>query len=152
MGDDLAGLAVADGLLERHLPDTVIARTETPGSELASGLDGTIGLLIVVDAAAADVSHPSGSFERIDYHEHPDALTERAQGGTHGLGVCSGLQLADALGQLPKDVWVYAVFGSSFERRLKLGVPVARGIETVIDRIERDVRCWLHARRDANPS
>jgi len=154
MGDDQAGLAVADRLLERHLPSTVVVRTETPGSELAAEPGGEVRLLIIVDAAPADENHPAGSFELLNYRKRPGAFSERAQyGGTHGLGVCSGLKLAEALGQLPKDdVWVYAVFGSSFERRLELSAPVAAVIEAVVDRIECDVQRWLCDHLGADPS
>ena len=152
MGDDQAGLVVADRLREKDLPRTVVVRDEAPGSELATELTPDIGLLIIVDAAPADERHPPGSSARLDYRRQPDLLLPKARGSTHALSVDAGLELAEALGLLPKDVWVYAIFGKHFERHLGLSPAAEAGIAPLVARIERDVRQWLVARPSAKPT
>ncbi len=149
MGDDQAGLVVADRLLEKDLPRTVVVRDEAPGSELATGLSPDIGLLIIVDAAPADEKHPPGSSAHFDYRKQPDLLLPKACGSTHALSVDMGLELAETLGLLPKDVWIYAIFGKRFERGLGLSPATEAGIAPLVARIERDVRQWLVARPSA---
>ena len=147
MGDDQAGLVVADRLLERNIPHSVIARDEAPGSEIAGGLSKGVRLLLIVDAARADEQHPPGTAEWIDYRAHPDMLIARASGDTHSISVNTGLQLAETLGLLPDEVWVYAIFGTHFHRRMGMSPATEAGISPLVQRIERDVRRWLVARR-----
>ena len=97
MGDDQAGLLVADRLRDSDLLHTTVVCDEAPGSELAVGLDEAVELLIVVDAAPADATHAPGSFVRIDYRAHPERLINSARGDTHSLSVAHGLELAGAL-------------------------------------------------------
>lgn len=150
MGDDQVGLVLADRLANRHIPDTIVTRTETPGSDLAAEAGSDVELLVLVDAAPADRDHPAGAFEWLDYFDNSSALFERKQGGTHGLGVCSGLKLADALGQLPRDVWICVVFGCDFQRGLELSEPVAAVLDTVVEGIEHRIRQWVHNHPGAN--
>ena len=51
MGDDQAGLGVAQYLRGLRLPEATVVCDESPGSELAVGLDESVELLVVVDAA-----------------------------------------------------------------------------------------------------
>ena len=149
MGDDQAGLVVADRLREKNLPRTEVVRDEAPGSELATELSAGIGLLIIVDSAPADDQHPPGASVRLDYRKDRDLLLPKARGSTHALSVDLGLELAETLGLLPKDVWIYAIFGRHFERRLGLSPATEAGIAPLVARIERDVRQWLVARPSA---
>jgi len=146
MGDDQAGLGVAQYLRGLHLPQTIVVCDESPGSELAVGLDEAVELLIVVDAAPADATHASGSFVRIDYRAHPERLISSARADTHSLSVAQGLKLAETLGLLPESVWVYALFGTRFERTDELTGAVGAAIEVLGQRIGQDVKEWLGQR------
>ena len=146
MGDDQAGLGVAQYLRGLHLPDTIVVCDESPGSELAVGLEGAVGLLIVVDAAPAGAAHKPGSFVRLDYRAHPEKFISSARGDTHSLSVAQGLKLAETLGLLPESVWVYALFGVRFERTDELTGAVGAAIEVLAERVAQDVREWLAQR------
>ena len=74
-----------------------------------------------------------------------------ARGDTHSLSVAQGLKLAETLGMLPEFVWIYALFGTRFERTDELTGAVGAGIEPLARRIAQDVRDWL-AQRDSCPS
>ncbi|MBU0717362.1 MAG: hydrogenase maturation protease [Planctomycetes bacterium] len=142
LGDDRAGLVVAERLLGLGMPDTVVTGDEVPGAAFMMEQDKDVGLLIVVDAAPADDSRPAGSFARIDYRQHPDMLGARSQGSTHTLDVEVGLRLADSLGALPGQVWIYVIFGTQFDRGLELTPAVENGIAPFVERIAADVRSW----------
>ncbi len=142
MGDDQAGLLVAERLWQMHLPRAEVVVDEAPGSELAGGLSEEVELLVVVDAALADAVHAAGSFERIDYRSNPQIIKSRTRADTHSLSVATGLELAETLGLLPKTVWVYAIFGKDFTRRLDLCPETAAGIEPLAERIKSDLGNW----------
>lgn len=145
MGDDQVGLVVAERLREWGIPRAVVVLDEAPGSELASGLGEGVKLLVIVDAAGADEHHPAGSSERIDYRERPEILAARSRGDTHSFSVDAGLELAETLGLLPDDVWIYAIFGTIFDRRLGMCPATEAGIAPLVQRIHRDVTRWLVA-------
>ena len=153
MGDDQLGLAVAGLLQQRNLPDTVVTLDENPGIGLVGESEEAAKLLIIVDAAVADERRPIGSSVRIDYAQQTNVLAREPKAGAcvnpHTLGVEAGLELAAAMDALPPDVWIYAIFGESFERNLAVTDQAADGIERLADTIERDVLAWTakrHAR------
>jgi len=143
MGDDQAGLVIADRLRRRKIPNAAIVGSEAPGTELPAGLSEAVRLLVIIDAAVADERHLPGTFECIRYGGQPEVIASRSRGDTHSLSVDTGLRLAAALELLPKDTWIYAIFGTNFDRCLDLGPEIDAGIEPVTQRIERDVRQWL---------
>jgi hydrogenase maturation protease len=143
MGDDQAGLVTAERLAGLRLPQTTVALDESPGSGLAELMEGGEKLLIVIDAARADARHPEGSFMRIDGAAFPRRLRTMALCGTHALSVDAGLELARALGVLPAHVWIYVIFGRTFDRRLRMRDAVAAAVPRLAERVENDVRVFL---------
>ena len=146
MGDDQAGLVTAEQLAGLRLPQTTVALDESPGSGLAELMEGGEELLIVIDAARADARHPEGSFTRIDDGAFPRELRTRGLCGTHTLSVNAGLELARALGVLPADVWIYVIFGRTFDRSLGMREAVAAAVPRLVERVEDDVRAFLGVR------
>jgi len=143
MGDDQAGLAVADRLRHRAIPNVAVVGSEAPGTELPAGLGEAVELLVLIDAAVADERHPPGTSERIRDRGQLKLAATGPHRNTHSLNVDTGLRLAAALGTLPKDTWIYAIFGSNFDRCLELSPEVEAGIEPLTRRIEHEVRQWL---------
>jgi hydrogenase maturation protease len=146
MGDDQAGLMVAERLHRKNLPDTTVALEEAPGAGLADETLGETELLLVIDAARADCRHPAGSFLRINYGQHPRSVSAVSGVDTHTLGVAAGLELADALGLLPTHVWIYVIFGDLFDRCMTVSGAVEAAIPRLVRRIERDATQWIEAR------
>jgi hydrogenase maturation protease len=143
MGDDQAGLAIAERLRQRSIPGVAIVGSEAPGTALPAGLSEAVRLLVIIDAAMADERHPPGTFEFIQYRKHPKLVAARSREDTHSLNVNTGLRLAAALDRLPKDTWIYAIFGTNFDRCLDVSTEVDAGVGPLTERIERDVRQWL---------
>ncbi len=143
MGDDQAGLALAQLLADREIEHCSITLDESPGSGLACECLDPIDLLIVIDAAHADAEHHTGSMLRLDYHRDRGLFGNTFESTTHDLGVPAGLELADALGVLPSQVWLYAIFGDNFLRSGNLGNAVMTALPTLAGQVESDVQEWL---------
>lgn len=147
MTDDQAGLVTATLLAERHLPDTDVSWEECPGTALApEELEG-VELLVVIDATPADERHRCGAIDRIDYRDRQQLLRLRRAMDTHSIDLVSGLKMAEALQVLPRDVWIYVIFGKEFHRSLSVSSDVAEGIKQLADRIAQDVVQWRERRR-----
>lgn len=67
--DDQAGLRIGESLATERLPDSVeVELSESPAADIPSLLEGRpdIGLLVVIDAAAAGEHYPPGTWRRFD--------------------------------------------------------------------------------------
>ena len=146
MGDDQAGLTVADCLRRKNLPGTAVLIEEAPGAGLADESLGEVELLVIIDAARAGCRHPAGSFRRIDYPEGLRGISAASGVDTHSLGVAAGLELAAALGVLPAHVWIYLIFGASFDRALTPSSEVEAAIPRLVERVEQDITQWVEVR------
>jgi hydrogenase maturation protease len=130
-GDDAAGVRLARRL-RAHEPKNVLVR-ECSGA--ASGLIESWRRqerVILIDAASGG-GRP-GSVRRFEAQEGPlPAKVLRAS--THSWGVVEAIELARSLGELPRQVVVYAIEGQSFEPGRRLSPKVAKAI----DRLERTI-------------
>jgi hydrogenase maturation protease len=102
-GDDAVGWLLAEELRQRDptAADVVALRSPT---ELLGRLSGC-RKLILVDACSG--GQPAGTIRRLTW---PDsAIAALSSPSSHGLGVGTVLALAEALGELPPEVVVYAV-------------------------------------------
>lgn len=140
--DDQAGLIVARALAKLPPPGCRVYDTEAPAMDIPNVLEGS-RLLIIVDAARSAVGHPPGSFARMDYWQHKDHLATRCRTDTHTLSVDMALSLAAEIGDLPPDVWIYAVTAEDCGYGEDLSPCVAAAVPDVIARIEADVLAWL---------
>lgn len=154
MADDQAGLLIAQRLRAHFAADAEaqasgldvqIMESETPLTDLTRDEIAGVACLMVVDAARplyrrSGKNEPTpGSWQRFRYGQ--DAML-RARGrhiDTHTLGVQQGLALAGALGLLPAQVWVYAIYGACFERGEPMSELVARNLPGVTQAVIKDV-------------
>ncbi|MCO6435884.1 MAG: hydrogenase maturation protease [Phycisphaerae bacterium] len=139
MGDDQAGLRVAELIADHALPQADVRLSESPGTDLADGSFASADLLVLIDAAPADNAHPSGSFLRLMYPRDAQRLRRKTSGDSHSIGIAQGLELAQTLQALPKRIWIYVVFGEQFDRSLDMSTSVSRAITPLAERISRDV-------------
>ncbi len=121
-GDDAAGPVVARRLGGRETGDP------TEMLDLWSASDD----VIVVDAVRS--GSPAGTIHRFDATAGP--LPERSfRGSTHALGVGDAIELARALGRLPKKLVVYGIEGSAFEPGAPMSPEVAAAVEELCTNI-----------------
>jgi hydrogenase maturation protease len=141
-GDDGFGSAVARRL-RGHLPSAVHV-LERSGDTLALIEDwGGIPIVIVIDALAP-ISEP-GQFHRLDLANSPLPIGF-APRSTHAFGVAETIELARSLGRLPPNLVAYLVEGGGFETGAPLSPAVANAVETVADRIVRELSAILGAK------
>jgi len=142
MGDDQAGLRVARRLLDRNMAQVEFCLDEDPLNALVAQDCSASGLLIVVDAARADDRHPAGTFRRLNYARERWSLELISPLDTHQVSVAAGLELADRLHWLPREVWVYVLFGETFQRGVDISPALEDGIAELASRIEADIVEW----------
>ena len=135
-GDDGAGIAVVRRL--RAQPGVQILEQSGEATALLGALRGA-EVAIVVDAAAG--TRP-GRVRRLDASAEPLPHGLFAC-STHGFGVAEGIELARALGTLPRRCVVYALEGARFEA----GAPASPAVETSIARAAAGIEAELDAIR-----
>ncbi|MBX5454505.1 MAG: hydrogenase maturation protease [Acidobacteriia bacterium] len=134
-GDDAAGRRVA-ALLRGTLPAKIaIVEHDGEATALLACLDG-VEAAFLVDACASGA--PAGTVRRFDVTAAP--LPQRIfPFSTHGLGLAEAVELARALGALPKHCIVYAVEGASFAAGAPLSAPVRTAVATIAERIRAEI-------------
>ena len=130
-GDDGAGRMVAR-LLKDMLPQTVeVVEHDGEATSLLAKLDG-IASAYLIDACVS--KSPPGTIHRIDANR--EALPHVASDmSTHGFGLAAAIELGRMLGQLPSQIVVYAIEGTSFDTGAALSEPVAAAVSVVVQEI-----------------
>lgn len=135
-GDDAAGLLVARALrrIDADGVRCLAAPTDALGL-LADWVDAR--LVVVVDAAVSGA--PAGTVHVLDAHAEPLPGHFRAC-SSHGFGVIEVIELARALGRLPRRLLVYGIEGRAFAPGDALSPEVQLAVADVVERILVDVR------------
>jgi hydrogenase maturation protease len=124
-GDDGVALAIVRRL-EGNVPADVTVRSfEQEPTRLIDAWDGA-DTAIVVDAAGSGAE--PGTLHRFDASAEPIPASV-FRSSTHAFGVGEAIELARALGRLPRHVVVYGVEGGSFAAGEGLSPPVAEAVE-----------------------
>jgi hydrogenase maturation protease len=128
-GDDAAGCLVARSVrsLRPQLPDVRVLESSGDGLVLLDCWTSE-DEVILVDAAVTGVA--PGAIHRLDAVAAPLPETLRLA-SSHLFGVAKGIELARALGRLPRRLTVYAVEGARFDTAAEVTPEVARAIERV---------------------
>ena len=135
-GDDAVGLIVARRLRTRCPAG---ARVLEHNGEATSLLDclGVADGAYLIDACMT--GQPPGTISRFDVSL--TALPDSARGrSTHGMGLADAIELARALGRLPRRCVIYAIDGQNFGAGADLSPDVAAAAERVADLIETELR------------
>ena len=125
-GDDGAGVAVAARVRG-------VACDEEPSRliEAWEGADAAVLIDTVVSGA------PPGTVHRFDASDEP--IPARVlRSSTHAIGLAETIELARALGRLPKRVVVYVIEGVSFEAGAPLSPEVEAAVTRLVDTIEEE--------------
>ncbi|HWP59812.1 MAG TPA: hydrogenase maturation protease [Candidatus Acidoferrales bacterium] len=130
-GDDAVGLLVARRLRGKT-PAGVTIREAT--GHIAAFIEDwdRASAVFLVDAARSG-SAP-GTLHRIDVAEK--ALPSKGlRWSTHGAGIGEAVELARALGRLPRRLTIYGIEGKSFEAGKPLSMEAERGARLAVDAI-----------------
>ena len=136
-GDDGFGPAVADRLRGR-VPAGV--RVIERAGDVLGVIEEWAGFsaVVVVDAAAP-ISQP-GRIHRLDLHgQSQSPLVAFARGSTHAFGIAEAVELARALGRLPRHLVVYLVEGERFD----IGAPMSAAVSDAVDGVAQTILAEL---------
>ena len=136
VGDDAAGRLVARRLAGREQSFDI---AETPGTatDLVALFEGRARVLIV-DACHSGAA--PGTIHRIDATSGalPPYL---ASVSSHGIGVCEGIRLAEALDLLPRRCDLWGIEGADFS----FGAPLTPAVLDAIDLCVQEIPALLRA-------
>jgi hydrogenase maturation protease len=131
--DDAVGLLVGDRLREAGVP--VVECSDEP-SRLLGGWGG-LDLLVIVDAARSGCD--PGSVRRVELAEG-GLPPELGLASSHAFGIERTVELARALGRLPRRVVVYAIEAGELATGGAVTPAVAAAVEPVARAVERELR------------
>ncbi|MBI1180974.1 MAG: hydrogenase maturation protease [Alphaproteobacteria bacterium] len=135
-GDDDAGRAVA-ARLRGSVHDGVAVMEHAGEATSLLELMERADACWLVDAASSGA--PAGTIRRFDVAAAPLPHTLLAL-SSHGFGVGEAVELARALGSLPRRCVVFAIEGAGFEAGAPLSQAVAQAVEAVAARIVRELQ------------
>lgn len=136
-GDDGVGLTVARRLMIRRPGGVRVVEYTGDSMSLLDCLSSAESAY-VVDACMT--GGPPGTISRFDVAAA--ALPHVAfECSTHGMGLAHAVELARALGRLPRRCVVYAIDGRRFEIGAALSPEVATAAERVADLIRSELQC-----------
>ena len=130
-GDDGVGHVVAYALRAQCPRGTLVMTHSGEATSLLAAMDGAARVLIV-DACQSGAS--AGTLHRLDVTKEP-LPAGRLGFSSHGFGLAEAIELARALGQLPRQCLVYAIEGAVFDVGTGLSPAVANVIDDVVIRL-----------------
>jgi len=134
-GDDAVGHLVARRLGARRIAGVRVLERSGESSGLLDCLSGAQAAYLV-DASRS--GKPPGTVSRHDVAAAP--LPRAASGcSTHGLGLAEAIELARALGRLPRRCVVYAIEGHAYDIGAPLSPAVAAAAEQAARMIAEEV-------------
>lgn len=135
-GDDAVGLQAARRLREMLGPSVEVIDAEGDGLALLDLMEG-IDHVILVDAVKGG-GRP-GTTVRLD-------LSMESSWGivvpcsTHAIGIADAIDLARALGRLPKQIILHGIEIESVDSGTSLSGSVREGLDIVVEQVYREVR------------
>lgn len=134
-GDDGAGPALLARLRDNLPPDVALIAHGGEATALL-GVLAEAGEAYLIDACRSG-SRP-GTVRRLDVLARP-LPPQGGECSTHGLGVAQALELARALGMLPRRCVVYSIEGGSYQPGARLSPPVSAALDTLAPRLVAEI-------------
>lgn len=142
-GDDGAGRAAAHALRSTLGARAVVAECDGEVTDLLGWL-AQASAAVIIDACASGA--PPGTLRRFDVTAQ--SLPHRAFSvSSHGLGLHDAIELARALGQLPRPCIIYAIEGADFTAGAAITPAVAAAATELAGQIQAEL-ARLHAPED----
>ena len=134
-GDDAVGLLAARRLRDRLGSSVEIAEAEGDGLALLDLMEG-IDHVILIDAVKGE-GRP-GTTVRLDLSNESHWGTV-VPCSTHAMGVADAIDLARAMGRLPKQVVLYGIEIESVESGASLSEAVREGLNIDVEQVNQEV-------------
>lgn len=136
--DDGAGLWIATQLKEKKIPEIQIEESSGEISDLME-LWKNHDTVIAVDALSS--GSKAGEIRRYEVHLGP-LPAETFHYSTHGLSLAEAVELARAMGRLPKHFIIYAIEGRDFAAGEEISPVVKTACLKVVDRIIQELATY----------
>ncbi len=146
-GDDGAGIAVVRRLRGREGPAFRLLEVCSNVSRLIDCWDVS-DTVVLVDATSSGLR--PGTVRRFDVTTAPLPARAFHGGSTHGFGVAEAVELARALGRLPRRLIVYGIEGARFGVEHGLSAPVKSAVRDVASSLEQ-VRAMMSSISRVHP-
>jgi len=132
--DDAAGLEVA-ARLNRNIDSVTIVDHATDAFAIVDAWDGA-ALSVVVDAAVTGAN--PGTVHRVEVNAGllPKDLSRCS---SHGLGVAEAIELAKAMGRLPRKLLIYGIEVKSVTLGEPLSPEVVKAVASVARQIDEEI-------------
>ena len=143
-GDDAAGRLVARRLAGALDPAASLVELDGGMVELMDAWSGHANV-VVVDAVRSGA--PPGTLVRHEVGR--TRLPLASDPSTHGLGLAEAIELARALGRLPRRLVVHGIEGARYDLGAPLTPEVEANLGALADRVALEVRSLLAERADA---
>jgi hydrogenase maturation protease len=135
--DDSAGL-LAIRRLEGQIPPNI----QTVGTaNVADLIDLWQGVDVVYLFDAIKSRSAPGTLVRIAAHSQP-LPSQWSSYSTHAVGLADMIELARALNQLPPQLVVYGIGGSTFGNGCELSVEVERAVQYLVQHVKEELFEW----------
>ena len=130
-GDDAAGVVVAEQLRPRVRDGVEVVSCDEEPSRLMEAWEGAESVLLVDTVSSGS---PPGTLHRVEVGEQAvPARTFRSS--THAIGIADTIELARALGRLPRRVRIYGIEAGGFTT----GAALTPAVESAVAFLVKDV-------------
>ena len=130
-GDDAAGVVVAEQLRPRVRDGVEVVSCDEEPSRLMEAWEGAESVLLVDTVSSGS---PPGTLHRVEAGEQAvPARTFRSS--THAIGIADTIELARALGRLPRRVRIYGIEAGGFTT----GAALTPAVESAVAFLVKDV-------------
>ncbi len=134
-GDDGAGVAVAQRLRDRVPPGVEVVSCDEEPSRLMDAWEGADSAFLV-DTVSSGA--PAGTLHRFEAGD--EAIPARTfRSSTHAIGIAETIEVARALGRLPRRVRVYGIEAGGFKTGAELTSAVEAAVASLVAAVLRDL-------------
>ncbi len=130
--DDGVGLYVARLIQAMDFKDVTVIEGVAEGTALLDAWDKA-ARTFVIDCAVS--GQPPGTIHRFDVNENSIPAAMFNGYSTHNISVTDAVELARALGRLPRNLIVYGIEGNNFAAGADLSPKVVAAAHKVVDAI-----------------
>jgi hydrogenase maturation protease len=136
-GDDGVGIFVARKLREMKLANVLVIEQSGEGTSLLEAFKDRENV-IIIDASQSDAKPGTIHSFEVGDQPLPKNLQFRSY-SSHAFGVAVAIELARALGQLPKKLTVYGIEAKAFDPGKNLSEEIKSAAEELVLRIMKDI-------------
>jgi hydrogenase maturation protease len=136
-GDDAVGLEAAKRLDGKVPGDAIVLRHSGDGVGLVEAWK-TSDSVVVIDAMRS--GRPVGSVVRYEVGLTPD-FKQKSNASSHGFGVSESVELARAMGRLPKSLVIYGIEAANFGLGSDMSPMVEKAIDAAVEAVVKEIEC-----------